>query len=224
MFDIYDTSTYSEIPDAYIVINDEKLYKNSDKKDFVTFKDVTDMILNLERFFQKHDPNFKISKQGIQGFLNRLYLSNSISNFDKHIKIQEEQNNDTSSPKKSDLTIKDYNFTIAQKEMIRHISQKDKEKLVDIINFHFQNKEKHYRLQQEIFDKGINIDNYLFAELCFCKDIEKEHEIMTEYYASFDTLTSKEELEELLNNDYLNLYPELKNDVKIRLMINLGFN
>ena len=86
MFDIYDTSTYSEIPDAYIVINDEKLYKNSDKKDFVTFKDVTDMILNLERFFQKRDPNFRISKQGIESFLNRLYLSNSISNFDKHIK------------------------------------------------------------------------------------------------------------------------------------------
>ena len=130
---------------------------------------------------------------------------------------------DLSEPKLSDLTIKGYTFSIAQKEMIKHLSQNDKEKLTDIINNHFKNKEKHYRLKQEIFDKGICIDNYLFAALCFCKDVETEHEIMNDYYACFDTLPSKDELEKVLNNDYLNLYPELKNDVRMRLMTNLGF-
>lgn len=124
--------------------------------------------------------------------------------------------------KKSDITIKNYTFTIAQKEMIKYLSQENKEKLVDIINAHFQNKEKRYRLKQEIFDQGIQIDNYLFSDLCFCKDIETEHEIMNEYFAGFDDIETREELEDILNNEYLNLYPDLKQDVRERLMSNLG--
>lgn len=123
---------------------------------------------------------------------------------------------------KSNLTIKGYNFTVAQKEMIKHLSQADKEKLTDIIIAHFQNKEKRYRLKQEIFDQGISIDNYLFSDLCFCDSIEIEWDIMNEYFSSFDTLETKEELEKLLDNEYLNLYPEVKEDVRTRLITNLG--
>ena len=126
--------------------------------------------------------------------------------------------------KKSDLTIKGYNFTIAQKEMMKYLSQEEKEKLTDIILLHFKLKEQKYRLRQDIFDNlGAKIDNYLFADLCHAKDLETEQEIMQEYYSSFDLIESQEELNFLLNNDYLNLYPELKKEIKEQLITNLGF-
>lgn len=218
MFDIYNTETYNEVPDAYIIINDEKLYKDSNKKEFLTFKDVTEFLLNLEKFFQRKDKTFKLSKHGIEGFLERLYLSNSETNIDKNNNTKKNLETDLS-PKKSDLTIKDYTFTVAQKEMMKYLSQEEKEKLTDIIIAHFDNNEKRYRLKQEIFDQGIHIDNYLFADLCFCKDIEKEKEIMYDYYSGFDRLESKEQLEEIINNEYLNLYPDLKEDVRKQLLL-----
>ena len=116
---------------------------------------------------------------------------------------------------KSDLTIKGYNFTIAQKEMMKYLSQEEKEKLTDIILLHFQLKEQKYRLRQEIFDNlAGKIDNYLFADLCHAKDLETEQEIMQEYYSGFDLIESREELNTIINNDYLNLYPELKKEIK----------
>lgn len=117
--------------------------------------------------------------------------------------------------KKSDLTIKGYNFTIAQKEMMKYLSQEEKEKLTDIILLHFKLKEQKYRLRQDIFDNMAGkIDNYLFADLCYAKDLETEQEIMQEYYSGFDLIESKEELNTILNNDYLNLYPELQKEIK----------
>ena len=157
MFDIYNTSTYSEIPDAYIVINDEKLYKNSDKKDFVTFKDVTDMILNLERFFQKHDPNFKISKQGIDGFLYRLYLSNSETNIDKHHKqdwisddikaIVDSKGNPLSRERQGKIqVIRESEFLL-----IKDLSEDVRKKIKEIILLCLEKKEPKYRFSQELF-------------------------------------------------------------------------
>lgn len=121
--------------------------------------------------------------------------------------------------KKSDLIIKDYNFSIAQKEMMKYLSQEEKEKLTDIILNHFKNKEKRYRLQQEIFDQGLhNVDSYLFADLCFAKDTEKEQEIMYEYYNGYEDFESEKDIDDLLNNDYLNLYPKLKFEIKENLI------
>ena len=132
---------------------------------------------------------------------------------------------DLSDPIVSDLTIKDYHFTVAQKEMMKYLSDEDKMKLTEIIKNHFENRLQKYRLKQEIFDNlAGKIDNYLFADLCYAQDVETEKEIMAEYYAGFDTLESKEELEKVLDNEYLNLYPELKNDVRNQLIENLGFN
>ena len=124
--------------------------------------------------------------------------------------------------KNSDLTIKGYNFSIAQKEMMKYCSQEEKEKLTEIILNHFKNKEKRYRLKQEIFDKHIPVDNYLFADLCFAKDTEKEQDIMYEHYNGYEEFESEKEVDDLLNNEYLNLYPELKNEIKQNLLTRIN--
>ena len=127
---------------------------------------------------------------------------------------------DLSDPIKSDLVIKGYNYTIAQKEMMKYLTDEDKILLTDVILTHFANKNKRYELAQNIFYTKFSggIDNMLFAELCFCTNIEKEQGIMYDYYSGFDTIESKEELEEILNNEYLNLYPDLKREVKEELL------
>lgn len=126
---------------------------------------------------------------------------------------------DLSDPIKSDLVINDYIFTIAQKEMMKYLSQEEKEKLTDIILNHFKNKQQKYRLKQDIFDNlADKIDNYFFTDLCYVQDVETEKEIMYDYYSGFDMIESKEELEEILNNEYLNLYPDLKKEVKEELL------
>lgn len=126
---------------------------------------------------------------------------------------------DLSDPIKSDLVINDYNFTIAQKEMMKYLSQEEKEKLTDIILNHFKNKQQKYRLKQDIFDNlAGKIDNYFFTDLCYVQDVGTEKEIMYDYYSGFDMIESKEELEEILNNEYLNLYPDLKKEVKEELL------
>lgn len=126
--------------------------------------------------------------------------------------------------KKSDLTIKGYNFSIAQKEMMKYLTDEDKVILTDVILEHFKNKHKRYQLAQSIFYAKFSggIDNMLFAELCFCKNIEKEQEIMEDYYSGFDTIESKKELNDVLNNEYLNLYPKLKKRIKDNLIELLG--
>lgn len=126
---------------------------------------------------------------------------------------------DLSDPIKSNLIINDYIFTIAQKEMMKYLSQEEKEKLTDIILNHFKNKQQKYRLKQDIFDNlAGKIDNYFFTDLCYVQDVETEKEIMYDYYSGLDTIESKEELEEILNNEYLNLYPDLKNEVREELL------
>ena len=113
---------------------------------------------------------------------------------------------------KSDLTIKGYNFTLAQYEMIKDITDDKKEILVDVINNHFTNKEKKYRLGQEIFYKHIEIDNMFFQEICYVKDLASELELMEEYYFQFEP-ESLQELKDIIDNDYLNIYQGLKQSV-----------
>lgn len=119
----------------------------------------------------------------------------------------------------SDLTINDYHFSMAQKEMMKYLSQEEKEILTDILINHFMHKQQKFRLKQDIFDKlAGKIDNYFFADLCYTNNVRTENEIMYDYYSGFDSIESKEELEEILDNDYLNLYPELKNKVREELL------
>lgn len=309
MFDIYDTSTYSEAPDAYAIINGEKIKRKDGT--FLTVKELTGLILDLENFFKSQDPTFKMSQTGIDNFFDRItpsyiqkqkekeeldrknrealinaqlknlyaitrknqfnprdestykyaksdvitvidgipiyhkYFVNNeekkdylfetefvseiydsyklygkkdyktIQEFiDKHIKLSllDSGGYDV---KKSDLTINGYNYTIAQKEIIKHLSLDDLQKLTEIIQNHFKNKEKHYRLAQAIWDElAGKIDNKIFAELCFKKFIDEEQSIMYEYYCTFDTIETENELKSLLDNDYLNLYPELKDKIR----------
>ena len=172
MFDIYDLSTYSEIPDAYIVINGEKLYKDSRKTDFVTFKDVTDIILNLEFFFQKRDPTFKISRKGIDDFLNRLYSSNSISNIDKHVKkdwISEDikamvdlQGKPLSRERQGKIQI----IRESKFETLDSFSEKIKNKIKVILLSCLKKREPKYRIRQELFYNfaSLNWDCYDFVD------------------------------------------------------------
>ena len=119
----------------------------------------------------------------------------------------------------SDLTIKDYHFSVAQKELMKYLSQDEKEKLTDILINHFINKRQKYRLRQDIFDNlAGKIDNYFFADLCYTNDAESEKELMYDYYSGYDCIESKEELEEIINNEYLDLYPDLKEKVREELL------
>ena len=120
---------------------------------------------------------------------------------------------------KSNLVINGYCFTLAQQEMIKSISRRDKEKLVNIIKEHFEKKEKKYRLSQEIFDKHINIDNMLFADLCYTDNLYSELEIMKTHFLGFEP-ESIEELEVILDNDYLNNYKGLKTRL-YKMLVNL---
>lgn len=321
MFDIYDPSTYSEAPDALPRIYGERLLKDGSENEFITVKELARLILAEKESLQIRNPNACMTKQDIDNFLDKIYLTNSLAgrkiakrkqeldldkkqkenqlrnrielikwqlnNLDKitrknkfnpklestykyakpdvitvidntpiydfntifldgneyknylfeteyvqHIEeawnyvIKTDNNKDKASfiiekterdwlwcseIRMSDITIKGYNFSVAQKVMMENLNQQDKEKLTDIITAHFQNKEKRYRLAQEIFDNlAGKIDNMLFAGLCFAKDIEKEQEIMEDWYSGFDSVKSKEELEEVLDDEYLNLYPKLK--------------
>ena len=58
---------------------------------------------------------------------------------------------DLSDPIVSDLTIKDYHFTVAQKEMMKYLSDTEKKQLTDILINHFMHKQQKYRLKQDIF-------------------------------------------------------------------------
>jgi hypothetical protein len=119
----------------------------------------------------------------------------------------------------SDLTVNDYHFTVAQKELMKYLSQNEKERLTNILIHHFMYKQQKYRLKQDIFDNlGGKIDNYFFADLCYTNDVETEKKLMYDYYSGYDCIESKEELEEILNNEYLNLYPDLKEEVREELL------
>ena len=45
---------------------------------------------------------------------------------------------------------------------------------------------------------------------------------MEEYFCCFDTVESLQELDNILNNEYLRLYPELKKSTRKRLKENLN--
>lgn len=119
---------------------------------------------------------------------------------------------------KTNQDMTDYEFSLAQKEFIKYLSCEDQNKLKDIIIKHFNLNEKKYRLQQDIFDNQIFIDNELFTDLCYCTSLEDEQDIIFEYFSAFEDLDSVEYIDELLNNAYLNQYPELKENIKKSLI------
>jgi hypothetical protein len=122
---------------------------------------------------------------------------------------------------KSDLIINNYQYSLAQYEQIKDLTEDEKIKLTDLIINHFEKKEKKYKLQQDIYDNKIPVDNYLFTSLCYVDNVDDELKIMKEYYSSFDSITSIQELKELLNNDYLKNYPKEKKQIFSRLKNNL---
>lgn len=107
-----------------------------------------------------------------------------------------------------------YNFSPAQKVFFSNLSQETIEKLRNIIITHFKSKMSKYQLCQEIFINHIGIDNYLFSDLCYCESLEDEQDIIYEYFTAFEDLESENQIDNLLNTDYLNSYPELKIKIK----------
>jgi hypothetical protein len=198
------------------VIDGVELYETIWKNDieYKTYLSETDYVNKIEEYWKwhqdylKNNPDSKIKTK--QDFIKSQIKSYVLTCADYSIKM-------------SDLVIKGYNFSVAQAEMIKNMDMTDIEKLVEIIQNHFKNKRKRHWLSQELFTKlAGKIDSTLFAELCFSKDSEKEHEVMEEFFCSHDTMQTKAELEKLLDNEYLRLYPKLKESIRIRMTENLG--
>lgn len=210
IFNPRDENTYKYAKDnVFAVVDGVKLFEEWESFDGMQKKYLSekDLVEDIENLWSSYNNKLNLTKQE---FINKHLDTFIILCSDLSIK-------------KSDLTIKGYNFSIAQKEMMKYCSQEEKEKLTDIILNHFKNKEKRYRLRQEIFDQGLhNVDNYLFADLCFAKDTEKEQEIMYEYYNCFEEFKSEKEVDDLLNNEYLNLYPKLKAEIRENLLTRIN--
>ena len=165
MFDIFNTDTYLEAPDGLITLNNERLYKNFDKKEPITVKQVTELILELEHFFKQKNSNFKISKQGIEDFLNRLYLLNSENRIKKDwistdIKLMVDLEGNTLSRKLQGRiqVIQDSNF-----KMLKTFSEEKKKNVKDIFILCLRKREPKYRIRQEFFT-NIGSDLYDFVD------------------------------------------------------------
>lgn len=208
-FNPRDENTYKIAKDnLFAIVDGVQLFEEWEEYDGIHKKYLSqkDLVDDIENLWNSYNHKLQITKHE---FINK-HLDNFVilcSDF---------------SIKKSNLTINGYNFSIAQTEMMKYCTPEEKERLTDIIINHFTNKEKHHRLRQELFDKNIPVDNYLFADLCFAKDTEKEQEIMYEYYNSFEEFTSEKEVDDLLNNEYLNLYPKLKSEIRENLITRIG--
>ena len=221
MFDIYNIITYDEAPDGLAVIEGEIIYgKNGNP---IKWRDLTSFIKTLLSFINRNGDNYTLTREQLITFLHRFtedykseLATTSITDFNQNTIIK---NNESTyfDVYKNNQDMTDYDFSLAQKEFIKYLSVDDQIKLKNIIVKHFNLHEKKYRLQQDIFDNHILIDNYLFTDLCYCKSLDDEQSIMYEYYSAFDTISSEKEINEIINNDYLNQYPNLKTDIEKQL-------
>lgn len=181
MFDIYNTSTYSEVPEAYISINGEQIYKNSDKQDFFTLKDITSLILDLEIFFQKKDPSFKMSASGIENFLYRLYSTNSESNINKQVKkdwisddiksMVDTKGKPLSRERQGKIqVIRESDFS-----MLEDLSEDVRKKIKNTLLSCLEKREPKYRIIQELFYNFCNLnrdwDALVYYELSIANTI-----------------------------------------------------
>lgn len=206
MFNPRNENTYNEASSCKTAVIDgiqifESIWENNiEIKHFLTEKQLVDRINYFAKFSDL--PRQEYINKEIQTYINLC----------KDISI-----------KKSDLVISGYAYSIAQKEMMKYLTLDEKEKLTDIIINHFKNKRQKYRLRQDIFDNlAGKIDNYLFTDLCYAIDVDTEKEIMQEYYSGFDSIETKDDLNNLLNNDYLNLYPDLQNELSSYFLNNFN--
>ena len=116
MFDILNVSTYNEAPDEEIIINGKKIYDSRSHKNY-TMKEVAEILRNLENVFKKDDPEYRLSPDGIRKFLIAMYKNQLVH--------EENEKENESGIVMSDLTIKDYYFSVAQKELMKYLSQED---------------------------------------------------------------------------------------------------
>lgn len=174
MFDIFNTDTYSETPDSILTINGENLYKDSDKKELITAKHVTEIILNLEKFLKEKNPDFKISKQGIENFLQRLYFLNSESKITKDwistdIKLMVDLEGKFLTRKIQGIIqiIRESDFT-----MLKNFTKEQKSKIKEIFLSCLIKREPKYRIRQKFFDTfGSDLYDFVDYELSVADSI-----------------------------------------------------
>lgn len=175
MFDIYDTSTYSEAPDGYITYNGEEIIG---RHGAITVKTVTEMILEMEHFFKAKNPEFKMSKEGINDFIGKLYK----------LTLQPKQTEKSESQIRKDWISDDIKAMVdlqgkplsrsrqgkiqvirdSKFEMIKHFPEDVRKKIKNIFITCLRKREPKYRIRQEIFylDNAttLNWDCYFFVE------------------------------------------------------------
>lgn len=120
--------------------------------------------------------------------------------------------------KKSDLTVKGFNYSIAQKTLISHFTEAQLNQITDLVKDCISSDNGKNTLRQEIFIKKIPVDNYIFSDLIFCCDLNKEKEIMLNYYSGFDLIEDEDEIEEILKDEYLQKNPDIQECVKENLL------
>lgn len=173
MFDIYDTSTYSEAPDGYITYNGEEIIGRNGA---ITVKTVTEMILEVEHFFKKRNPEFKMSKEGINEFIGKIYKltlppqqTETSPNRIRKDWISEDikamvdlQGKPLSRNRQGKIqVIRDSKFA-----MIKHLPEDIRTKIKEIFLMCLEKREPKYRIQQEIFDNfGLNCHDFIDYEL-----------------------------------------------------------
>lgn len=189
MFDIYDTSTYSEAPDGYITYNGEEIIG---RHGAITVKTVTEMILEMEHFFKARNPEFKMSKEGINNFIGKLYK----------LTLQPKQTEKTESQIRKDWISDDIKAMVdlqgkplsrslqgkiqvirdSKFEMIKHFPEDIRKKIKEIFLMCLEKREPKYRIQQEIFDNfGLNCHDFIEYELSNAETISH---IYDELYTS----------------------------------------
>ncbi|MBQ3642253.1 hypothetical protein II906_10085 [bacterium] len=174
MFDIYNTDTYNEVPDAQLIINDIKVKNHNG---FLTIKEIVAMILELEEYLKYKKPNiqnlnYKISKEKISEFLYNLYLSSSTSqlqNLNKKDWISEDikamidiEGKLLSRKRQGKIqVIRDSEFLL-----IKQFPEETRKKIKDIFINCLRKREPKYRIRQEIFDNfaSLNWDCYDFVD------------------------------------------------------------
>lgn len=175
MFDIYDTSTYSEAPDAYAIINGEKIKRKDGT--FLTVKELTSFILELENFIkQQYNPSLKLERISIETLLDRISASCNMS--EPHQQNQTEKKKDWISDDIKAMVdlegkplsrerqgkiqvIRESNFPL-----LKDFPEEAKKVIKDTFLSCLEKRERTYRIKQAVLDNpySLNWDSDYFVE------------------------------------------------------------
>ena len=181
MFDIYDTSTYSEAPDAYAIINGEKIKRKDGT--FLTVKELTSFILELENFIKhQYNPSLKLERISIETLLDRISASCNMS--EPHQQNQTEKKKDwISDDIKAMVDLEGKPLSRERQGKIQVIRESDfswlkqlpkekKQEAKKIFLDCLQKRERTYRIKQELFhwDDFVDYELSVASTIAYIKD------------------------------------------------------